>query len=63
MAPEFVPSRNVSIKLYIFSYGVVLLEIVSGLRNRCLDPNAQEENLPNYGWKVWNEGKHINLVN
>ncbi|KAL2903509.1 Cysteine-rich receptor-like protein kinase 14 [Bienertia sinuspersici] len=62
MAPEYIASGHISIKSDIFSYGVILLEIVSGLRNRCLDPDVQEENLLTYAWKLWNEGNHLKLV-
>ncbi|XP_056687919.1 cysteine-rich receptor-like protein kinase 19 [Spinacia oleracea] len=62
MAPEYVATGHFSVKSDIFSYGVILLEIVSGLRNRCLDPDAEEENLLRYAWRLWNEGDHLSLV-
>ncbi|KAL2931657.1 putative cysteine-rich receptor-like protein kinase 33 [Bienertia sinuspersici] len=60
MAPEYLASGHISIKSDIFSYGVILLEIISGLKNRFSD--EQEENLLSYAWNLWNEGKHLNLV-
>ncbi|KAL2931616.1 Cysteine-rich receptor-like protein kinase 19 [Bienertia sinuspersici] len=62
MAPEYAATGHFSIKSDIFSYGVILLEIVSGLMNRCSNLNVQEENLLNYTWKLWNEGEYLNLV-
>ncbi|KAL2902751.1 Cysteine-rich receptor-like protein kinase 19 [Bienertia sinuspersici] len=60
MAPEYVVSGHISIKSDIFSYGVILLEIVSGLRNR--GSNLDEVNLVSYVWKLWSEGNQLNLV-
>lgn len=49
MSPEYVTTGQFSVKSDIFSYGVILLELVSGLRNGYFDPNAEDhENLLNY---------------
>ncbi|KAL2931811.1 Cysteine-rich receptor-like protein kinase 10, partial [Bienertia sinuspersici] len=62
MAPEYVTSGHISIKSDIFSYGIILLEIVSGSRIICSNPNEPEDNLLHYAWRLWNERKHLNLV-
>ncbi|KAL2931812.1 Cysteine-rich receptor-like protein kinase 19 [Bienertia sinuspersici] len=62
MAPEYVASGHISIKSDVFSYGVILLEIISGMENRCSDLDAQEGNLLSYAWKLWNEGKRLEFV-
>ncbi|KAL2931615.1 Cysteine-rich receptor-like protein kinase 25 [Bienertia sinuspersici] len=62
MAPEYSTTGHFSIKSDIFSYGVIVLEIVSGMMNRCSDLNASEENLLSYAWKLWNGGEHLNFV-
>lgn len=49
MAPEYVSTGNFSVKSDIFSYGVILLEIISVMKNRNSNPNTQkEENLLSY---------------
>ncbi|XP_019107458.2 cysteine-rich receptor-like protein kinase 10 [Beta vulgaris subsp. vulgaris] len=63
MSPEYVTTGQFSVKSDIFSYGVILLELVSGLRNGYFDPNAEDhENLLNYAWRLWNAGDHLKLV-
>ncbi|KAL2931610.1 Cysteine-rich receptor-like protein kinase 25 [Bienertia sinuspersici] len=48
MAPEYLAAGHFSVKSDVFSYGVILLEIVSGMRNYCSNPNAQDVNLLHY---------------
>ncbi|KAK9681699.1 hypothetical protein RND81_10G021100 [Saponaria officinalis] len=48
MAPEYGTTGHFSVKSDIFSYGVILLEILSGMRNNSSDPEIQDENLLNY---------------
>ena len=49
MASEYIATGHFSIKSDIFSFGVILLEIVSGLKNRNTDPATnQKENLLSY---------------
>ncbi|KAK9681705.1 hypothetical protein RND81_10G021600 [Saponaria officinalis] len=62
MAPEYMSTGHFSVKSDIFSYGVILLEIVSGLRINSTDPKREDENLLNYAWRVWDEGNHMKLL-
>ena len=43
MAPEYVMHGNLSIKADVYSFGVLLLEIISGQKNSNfnLDPDCQ----------------------
>lgn len=43
MAPEYVMHGHLSVKADVFSFGVVMLELISGQRNSNfnLDPDAQ----------------------
>ncbi|KAL2931623.1 Cysteine-rich receptor-like protein kinase 19 [Bienertia sinuspersici] len=59
MAPEYVVSGHISIKSDIFSYGVILLEIVSGLRNR--GSNLDEVNLVSYVSSILSEIQDLSL--
>ncbi|XP_027104832.2 putative receptor-like protein kinase At5g39000 [Coffea arabica] len=56
MAPECLSQGKVSEKTDIYSYGVLLLEIVSGKRN------WPPHDLIRYAWRLWNENKPMNLV-
>ncbi|XP_074274075.1 cysteine-rich receptor-like protein kinase 25 [Silene latifolia] len=62
MAPEYVIAGKFSNKSDIFSYGVILLEIISGKRNNFSEPNSPDENLLNYAWRLWNEGDPLMLI-
>ncbi|KAL9236658.1 hypothetical protein vseg_011299 [Gypsophila vaccaria] len=62
MAPEYGTTGHFSVKSDIFSYGVILLEIVSGLRNYSTDPEVQGENLLNYAWRLWKDGNQLKLL-
>uniref|UniRef100_A0A6N2LZT2 non-specific serine/threonine protein kinase n=1 Tax=Salix viminalis TaxID=40686 RepID=A0A6N2LZT2_SALVM len=56
MAPEYLMEGRFSEKSDVFSFGVLLLEIVSGRRNAHFYDNEHELSLTGYAWKLWNEG-------
>ncbi|XP_021726241.1 cysteine-rich receptor-like protein kinase 6 [Chenopodium quinoa] len=62
MAPEYASTGNFSVKSDVFSFGVLLLEIVSGRRNSVTDLNIEDENLLDHAWKCWNDGTGLELV-
>ncbi|CAA6668775.1 unnamed protein product [Spirodela intermedia] len=62
MSPEYAMDGTFSVKSDVFSFGVLVLEIVSGRKNRGIlhsDPNL---NLLAYAWRLWEEGKGLELV-
>ncbi|MQL69215.1 hypothetical protein Taro_001515, partial [Colocasia esculenta] len=62
MSPEYAMDGVFSVKSDVFSFGVLVLEIVSGKRNRGIylsDPNL---NLLGYAWSLWKEGSGLELV-
>ncbi|KAK8312321.1 hypothetical protein V6Z12_D01G033800 [Gossypium hirsutum] len=61
MSPEYVMHGRFSEKSDVFSYGVLLLEIVSGRRNKSFY-NKDDLSLLGYVWKLWNEGNIWDLV-
>ncbi|XP_056172139.1 cysteine-rich receptor-like protein kinase 44 [Syzygium oleosum] len=61
MAPEYVMHGHFSIKSDVFSFGVLVLEIVSGQRNNHCMGNDMEV-LTSYIWKHWREGSISNIV-
>lgn len=48
MAPEYVTRRHFSVKSDVFSFGVLVLEIVSGQKNSSFRIGEQEEDLLTY---------------
>ncbi|KAF2303623.1 hypothetical protein GH714_020219 [Hevea brasiliensis] len=62
MAPEYAMHGQFSIKSDVFSYGVLLLEIVSGQKNNSFRNGENVEDLLSYAWKNWREGTSLNLI-
>uniref|UniRef100_A0A7N2MRM2 Cysteine-rich receptor-like protein kinase 29 n=2 Tax=Quercus lobata TaxID=97700 RepID=A0A7N2MRM2_QUELO len=62
MAPEYAMHGQFSVKSDIFSFGVLVLEIISGKKNSCFRHGEKIEDLLSYAWKNWREGKALNLV-
>ena len=48
MAPEYVLHGQFSVKSDIFSFGVLILEIVSGHKNSCIRNGEEVEDLLTY---------------
>ncbi|KAA8541241.1 hypothetical protein F0562_025152 [Nyssa sinensis] len=60
-APEYLMEGYLSVKTDVFSFGVLVLEIVSGRRN--YDRFDQENGtLLSYAWMLFQEGKTLELV-
>ncbi|KAI9110217.1 hypothetical protein K1719_018659 [Acacia pycnantha] len=62
MAPEYAINGVVSIKIDIFSFGVMLIEILSGKKNSGRFDLGRPLNLIGYAWQLWNEGRALELV-
>nr|KYP64257.1 Cysteine-rich receptor-like protein kinase 29 [Cajanus cajan] len=61
MAPEYVMHGQFSVKSDVFSFGVLVLEIVSGQKNH--DTRHENgEDLINFAWKKWQEGTITNII-
>ncbi|CAI9087678.1 OLC1v1021815C3 [Oldenlandia corymbosa var. corymbosa] len=61
MAPEYITRGLYSMKSDVFSFGVLILETVSGKRNRDFHPD-QDHNLLGHAWNLWNEGSVDRLI-
>ncbi|XP_028801993.1 cysteine-rich receptor-like protein kinase 2 isoform X2 [Neltuma alba] len=63
-APEYVIHGQLSEKVDIYSYGVVVLEIISGRKSEELrvDGDAEGEFLLKKAWKLYERGMHLELV-
>ena len=48
MAPEYAMHGQFSVKSDVFSFGVLVLEIVTGRKNKCFQDGENEEYLLSY---------------
>ncbi|KAF7127048.1 hypothetical protein RHSIM_Rhsim11G0081400 [Rhododendron simsii] len=62
MAPEYAIDGLFSTKSDIFSFGVIVLEIMSGKRNRKFHHADHDLNLLGHAWKLWIDGKAFELI-
>ncbi|KAK6797667.1 hypothetical protein RDI58_005369 [Solanum bulbocastanum] len=62
MAPEYAMHGQFSVKSDVFSFGVLVLEILSGQKNTCFRNGESVEDLLSYAWTNWQEGTAANLI-
>ncbi|XP_056173190.1 G-type lectin S-receptor-like serine/threonine-protein kinase At4g27290 [Syzygium oleosum] len=62
MSPEYAYDGKFSVKSDVFSLGVILLEIVSGKRNRGFCHPDHEHNLLGHAWLLWSAGRSLELL-
>ncbi|KAJ6950608.1 hypothetical protein NC651_004324 [Populus alba x Populus x berolinensis] len=62
MSPEYAMDGVFSVKSDAYSFGVLVLEIVSGRKNRGLLQMDPPLNLVGYAWELWKEGNQFELV-
>ncbi|XP_027355249.1 G-type lectin S-receptor-like serine/threonine-protein kinase At4g27290 [Abrus precatorius] len=61
MAPEYAADGLFSIKSDIFSFGILLLEIISGKRSRGFYLDSHSPNLVTHAWSLWKEGRPLEM--
>ncbi|XP_058774016.1 cysteine-rich receptor-like protein kinase 44 [Vicia villosa] len=63
MAPEYVMHGEFSVKSDVFSFGVLVLEIISGHKNNAsICHGVNMEYLLSYAWRSWLEGNAANII-
>ncbi|XP_059075583.1 cysteine-rich receptor-like protein kinase 44 isoform X2 [Cryptomeria japonica] len=62
MAPEYVMRGHLSVKVDVYSFGVLLLEIVCGRKNTDADLPYHMQNLLEWAWVLFKRGNGLNVV-
>ncbi|EYU34172.1 hypothetical protein MIMGU_mgv1a025876mg, partial [Erythranthe guttata] len=62
MAPEYAISGQFSVKSDVFSFGVIILEIISGQRKIFIQNGEDSGDLLSYAWRSWREGTTANFI-
>ncbi|KAL7213414.1 hypothetical protein ACSBR2_016020 [Camellia fascicularis] len=62
MAPEYAMEGLFSIKSDVFSFGVILLEIISGKKNSGFHLFKHGHSLLTFAWKLWSEARGVELI-
>ncbi|KHN00060.1 G-type lectin S-receptor-like serine/threonine-protein kinase [Glycine soja] len=60
--PEYAARGHFSLKSDVFSYGVIVLEIVSGKKNREFSDPEHYNNLLGHAWRLWTEERVLELL-
>ncbi|XP_058001395.1 G-type lectin S-receptor-like serine/threonine-protein kinase At4g27290 isoform X2 [Hevea brasiliensis] len=62
MSPEYAMEGLYSVKSDVFSFGVIVLETVSGKRNRGFSHTDHHLNLLGHAWILQKEGRSIEII-
>ncbi|KAJ9553820.1 hypothetical protein OSB04_017865 [Centaurea solstitialis] len=62
ISPEYAVNGHFSVKSDIFSFGVLVLEIVSGKKNRGFVHEDHHDHLLGHAWRLYKEGKSLDLI-
>ncbi|KAI3985432.1 hypothetical protein MKX01_033746, partial [Papaver californicum] len=62
MAPEYVMHGEFSVKSDVFSFGVLVLEILCGKRNTSFHKSDIARDLLSYAWRHWNDGSATEIL-
>ncbi|CAL5335817.1 unnamed protein product [Camellia sinensis] len=62
ISPEYATDGLFSVKSDVFSFGVLVLEIVSGKKNRGFYHSGHRLNLLGHAWSLYKEGRSLQLI-
>ncbi|KAJ9566436.1 hypothetical protein OSB04_002402 [Centaurea solstitialis] len=62
MAPEYALHGQFSVKSDVFSFGVLILEIITGHNNHSFQNGEVVEDLLSHVWKCWRDGTTLSLI-
>ncbi|KAK1416729.1 hypothetical protein QVD17_25845 [Tagetes erecta] len=62
MAPEYAMHGQFSVKSDVFSFGVLMLEMVTGQKNQCFHRGESIEDLLSFAWKNWRNRTVIKII-
>ncbi|TQD79742.1 hypothetical protein C1H46_034715 [Malus baccata] len=62
MSPEYVVFGRFSTKSDVFSFGIILLEIISSKKNNGVYQDDHSINLIGNVWQLWREGRALEIV-
>ncbi|XP_074561716.1 receptor-like serine/threonine-protein kinase SD1-7 [Curcuma longa] len=62
MAPEYLNEGIFSFKSDVFSFGVIVLEILSGQRNRIINHTDASMNLLGHAYRLWKEDRSLEIL-
>ncbi|XP_021808497.1 G-type lectin S-receptor-like serine/threonine-protein kinase At4g27290 [Prunus avium] len=62
MAPEYATEGQFSVKSDVFSFGILLLEIISGKKSKGFYHLNHRLNLIGNAWRLWKEGRPLELI-
>ncbi|GMJ04455.1 hypothetical protein like AT1G70740 [Hibiscus trionum] len=62
MAPEYVMNGRLSAKADVFSFGVVVLELISGQKNSSFNLDVNAQGLLDWAYKLYKKGKILEFM-
>ncbi|XP_058725203.1 cysteine-rich receptor-like protein kinase 29 [Vicia villosa] len=62
MAPEYAMHGEFSVKSDVFSFGILVLEIVSSMKNNGVRDGENIEYLSSFAWRNWKDGTSTNTI-
>ncbi|XP_058092023.1 cysteine-rich receptor-like protein kinase 44 isoform X2 [Magnolia sinica] len=62
MAPEYIIHGQFSAKTDAYSFGILVLELVTGRKTIGFRESESDMDLTNYTWRLWSQGKPLELI-